>query len=57
MYLRIRDKSIRYRISKDETDQLLNNEVIVDELDLTNHFNLSYSIVMVNRKSNFKDME
>jgi len=53
MYIRIQDKTVRYRISKQESEQLLNGETLFDSLGLSEHCNLSYSIVAVNKHSNF----
>ncbi len=53
MYIRILDRTIRYRISKQESEQSINDETLFDSLDLSEKFNLSYSIVAVNKHSSF----
>lgn len=57
MYIRIQDKAIRYRVSKKEAEELINDETLFDDLNLSDQFKLCYSINAVNRQSNFSFSE
>ena len=53
MYLRIKQQTIRYRISKIEAEKLINDELLYDSLDLTENLRLSYSVASTKNHSNF----
>lgn|GEM_PF-2610918 len=44
MYIRIQQQSIRYRITREEAENLLNGDVLLDALPLEELKSLSYSV-------------
>jgi len=54
MYIRIQDDSIRYRVSRDEANQLVAGKVLQSSLTLSPSHSLSYEISTTHDASSFE---
>ncbi len=54
MYIRIQDNGIRYRISRDEANELLEGKQLTEQLSLSQEIQLTYQVLLTDKKNSFK---
>ena len=54
MYIRIQEQTIRFRVSRDEAEALIDGKWFIDSLSLSPTFSLSYSVESCDQTSHFE---